>query len=116
MSKKVLIHASVLAISFMPLMVAAQTGGDIQGFITTKLGGIVGALINFMIAVATLVFIFGVVKYIAAGGDADSAKEARGYIIFSIVGLAAILGIWGIARLLAEGVGGSNTGIPSIQI
>ncbi|MEK7630676.1 MAG: hypothetical protein AAB417_01425 [Patescibacteria group bacterium] len=117
MSKKIFTHAAVLAIALMPLIVAAQAqGGDIKGFITGTLGGIVGALINFLIAVATLVFIFGVIRYIAAGGDAEKVKEARSYIIFAIVGLAAILGIWGIARLLATGIGGSDTNIPTLTI
>ena len=117
MSKKVLIHASVLAISFAPLLVSAQATGDgIQNFIDGTLTNIVGALINFMIAIATLVFIFGVVQYIAAGGDEAKTKTARSYIVFSIIGLAAILGIWGISRFLVEGLVGTNTGVPTIEL
>ncbi|MEK7650093.1 MAG: hypothetical protein AAB367_04030 [Patescibacteria group bacterium] len=115
MSKKFLTHAAVLAISLAPLAVAAQ-GTGIKDFISGTLGDIVGALINFLIAIATLVFIFGVIRYIAAGGDAEKVKEARSYIIFAIVGLAAILGIWGMSRFLVAGLVGEDTSIPTLSI
>ena len=111
MSKKALMHAAILAISFAPLMVLAQTGG-IEDFIEGTLGGIVKAAIQFLMAVATLVFIFGIIKYMTAGGDSEKAGEAKGFIIWSIVGFAAMLGIWGIATFLVEGLGFDTGEIP----
>ncbi len=113
MNKKILTHTAILAITFMPMIAA---GNPIADFIGGTLTDIVGTLINFLMAVATLVFIFGIIKYIASGGDAEKVKEARSFIFFSVVGLAAILGIWGIAKLLATGLGGTDTSIPTITI
>ena len=99
--KKIIYIAAALAI---PVSAIAQVG-KLNQFIENKLGASVDALITVLIALATLVFIWGIISYIAAGGDETKMKTAKSYIIFSIIGLALILGIWGVAQFLVEGLG-----------
>jgi hypothetical protein len=89
--------------------IAAPVSTNVSAFFDTKLLGIINAIIKLLIAVATLVFIFGIVRYIAAGGDPEKTKTARSFIVFSIVGLALILGIWGVATFLITGLGFDTT-------
>ncbi len=111
--KKVIAYASLALIIVVPVIALAQTSGDIPSFIE-KLVGIVNKIIQLLIAVATLVFIYGIIKYIAAGGDPEKTKTARSYIVFSIIGLALILGIWGVATFLTEGLGFKTTIKPTL--
>jgi len=103
MKKTLLISSSILALT--PIIAFAAAGQEIQDFITDTIGLSVQALITVLVSIATLVFIWGVISYIAAGGDETKMKTAKSYIVFSIIGLTLILGIWGIAAFLREGLG-----------
>lgn len=100
---KKLLYGSALVLALVPFVAAAQN--QLETFVTQTIGGTVNALVTVLVAIATLVFIFGIVKYISAAGDPEKMKTARSYIIFSIIALALILGIWGVAQFLLEGTG-----------
>ncbi len=105
--KKVLL--TVLA--FAPALVLAGTTGGTggrgaTGISTTGLQDtvqgltkVVNMIIPLMIAVAVIAFIYGVIKYILAKGPQEQ-KEARNFLVWSVVGIFAILAVFGIARLL----------------
>src|SRR5438445_125578 len=59
----------------------------------------VNLIVPLMLAFAVVVFIYGVIRYVIAQGPEEAGK-ARGYIIWSVVGLAVILAVWGLANLL----------------
>src|SRR3989344_3338669 len=58
------------------------------------IGGIVDSIIDLLndyiipilFAIATIVFLWGVILYITAGGDEEKRKEGRNYIIFGLIG------------------------------
>lgn len=88
---------------------------------TAGLAGIVdnltaaaNALIPFFLAIAVVVFIYGVIRYILAGGG-DEKTSARGYIIWGIIGIAVIVSLFGVIRLLQSTLGvdpNAGVGIP----
>jgi hypothetical protein len=95
-------------LGFLPAVALAQ-GGQPPPEVTvttTNIDNTISALthtinliVPLMLAVAVVVFIYGVIRYIIAKGGEDTAK-ARSLIIWSVVGLAAILAVWGLANLL----------------
>jgi len=112
-STKHLISVATVAGLLLPALVSAQT--TVESFLSGTVLGILNAAIRVMVALATLVFIYGVIKYIAAGGDPEATKKARSFIIWSIIGLALIIGIWGVANFLLTGLfGGTVTQGPVI--
>ena len=96
------------------------TGGDSGG--SGNLGTLNRTLLDFLngaikvlVALTVLVFIFGVIRYIAAGGDPQATKNARSLILWAVIGFALILGIWGVARFFLVGIFGSeSTQIPDV--
>ncbi|MCX6731512.1 MAG: pilin [Candidatus Parcubacteria bacterium] len=56
--------------------------------------------VPLLIAVAVVIFLVGVVKYITAGGDEEKRKEARNTMIWGIVGLFVMIAVWGLVWLL----------------
>ena len=98
-----LVLVSVVA---LPLSVSARTLGDLIG----ELKDYALDAINFLLVLATLVFLWGIIKYINAGGDAAKVKEARSYILWGVIGLALMGGIWAIVKLLGETVGVDGEG------
>ncbi len=108
--KKVLLSVVGL-IAFVPGVSFAITTVAPQGLNTSGLQSTVSGLtqvinyaIPFFIALAVIVFIIGVMRVILAKGPDDS-KKARDFLIWAIVGMTVILGIFGIARLLISTFG-----------
>lgn len=105
-------YALSLAVLFFPVITSAQTIQDGIGTV----GGIIDSLVPILIGIALLTFIWGIIKYILSK-DEESQKEARGIMIWGIIGLFVIVAVWGIVGLLAETFGidvGGSTNIPSV--
>jgi len=99
---------SIFALSFFPYLVFAQdqatkavTGAAKCGQIKTIanifdcLTGIISAsLIPLLFAIALIVFIWGVIQYITAGGDQEERRKGIQYIIWGIVGLFVMTAVW----------------------
>ena len=85
---------------------------SIEGVLGT-LSGNLNKLIPLLVLVATVLFLFGVVRYIAAAGDEEKTKEARRLIIYGIIGLAIIIAVWGLVAVVIDFIFNTNT-IPNI--
>ena len=110
--KEVLSLALILAVA-APSLALAQPGN--LGTLNRTLLDFLNGAIKVLVALTVLVFIFGVIRYIAAGGDPEATKKARGFILWSVIGFALILGIWGVARFFLVGIFGSeSTQIPDV--
>lgn len=101
-----------------PLMAFAQTTGGtptvctggqittIQSFIC-KLNEILGALLPFLIALGVLYFVWGVITYMIAS-DEEAKSAGRNRVVFGIIGLVVIVGLWGLVRIVTNTFGLNN--------
>lgn len=108
MNKKVLTNIFISAALVLPLISLAA--GDLNATIT-NFTGYAKAIINFLLVIATLVFIWGIVKYITAGGDSAKITEARAYILWGLIGLAVMASVWALVFWVIDvsTVGNNNT-------
>jgi len=106
----------VTACIALPLVVLAQQGtltandlGVTAVGNTVKLGGadvrqtaanIINVALGFLGIIAVIIVLVGGFKYMIAGGDETKTKEARGWIISGIIGLAIILAGWAITSFV----------------
>ena len=107
--KKILIFASATFLSFIPLISMAQARGgcatglsnvtDFECFVAFAIG-IINSALYLIIGFAVLLFMFGLLKYILAGGDEAKTKEARSYIIFGLIAIFVMMSVWGLVALL----------------
>ena len=81
--------------------------------VLTVVEGIIARLIPIIMAVATIVFLWGIVMYITAAGDEKKAGTAKAYISAGIIGLFFMIAIWGIVRALVSTFGIGGEGIPA---
>jgi len=69
-----------------------------------KIGDILNIIIPILIVLAIVYFIWGVIQYVIS--DDEEAKQAgRNRIIFGIIGLAVIVGVWGLVAILTQTFG-----------
>lgn len=81
--------------------------------IISLMQGTLRLTIPFLMILATVVFLWGVIRYVTAGGDEDKLKEGRQFIIFGLVGLFVMVAVWGIVTALVNQFNlGGQSGIP----
>ncbi len=126
--KKKLIVLSGFVLGLAPVVALAQitTSGsssancDLSTLlgILCRIGQILNAIVPVLIALAVVFFIWGVIGYLISG-DEEAKKKGRDRMIYGIIGLAVIVGMWGLVNILARTFGLSNTGnitLPTIPI
>lgn len=89
-----------------PVLASAQTGIN-TGVLTPYSNGIIGLIDNVIVpllfAIAFLYFVYGVYKYFILGADSDSERETgREFVLWSLIGFAVILSVWGLVNVLTE--------------
>jgi len=96
--KKILI----LAIAFLPTLIHAQSTdrlGDIND-VAEKASSIGNLVMMLAISFAVLLIIISIVRYLIAGSDGEARSKGGQAILFGVIGLFAILSIWGLVGLL----------------
>ena len=92
------IIAFVLA--FLPATAFAQQSiNDING-VATKVTSIGNLIIELAISLAVVWIVVSVVMYLIAGGDPEKRKEGGLRILWGVVGLVVITGIWGLVYIV----------------
>lgn len=83
---------------------------------------LVNTLVPLLLALALLLFIWGVIQYFILGADEEAKRETgRVYMIYALLGLVAIVAVWGLVALALQifGLEGTHTppplpGLPSV--
>ena len=120
MKNKLAVLAGMVLMTAVPVVaLAADVGGgencvpgapvrNLETFVC-KIGDILNIIVPILIALGVVYFIWGVITYVISS-DEEAKKAGRNRIIFGIIGLAVIIGLWGLVRILTNTFGVSNTG------
>lgn len=97
--KKLLMCIYVLGI---PAVALAKEGSDktVQTLLGKISDTIITPLMNFLIVLATLVFLWGIIQYVIAGDSADKTERAKRQIVWGLVGLTVMGSAWAIVNVL----------------
>jgi formate hydrogenlyase subunit 3/multisubunit Na+/H+ antiporter MnhD subunit len=77
----------------------------VDGFLRRVAVEIINPLIMLLAAGAFIFFLYGVVKFIMYAGDESKRSEGRQAIVWGLVGLVIIFGVYGILNLLTDTFG-----------
>jgi uncharacterized membrane protein YidH (DUF202 family) len=97
-----------------PMMAFAQVSGPL-GTTLTQFQGIVSFLIPLMLALAVLVFFWGLVKYIANASDEAAKESGKTLMIWGMIALFVMVAFWGIIGYVQSsfGISGAITATPA---
>ncbi len=101
--KQALTIAGFFALPFVAF--AQAPANNLTGLITFA-GDILNRLIPVLIALALVIFFWGLVKYIRSG----KAAGGKDIMIAGLVGLFIMVSVWGIIRIAQNTLGVSNAG------
>lgn len=120
--KKKLIVLSGIVLGSAPFIALAQvstsgatsTNCDLSsssgtlGGLLCKIGSLLNSVIPVLIALGVVYFVWGVVTFVISS-DEEAKTAGRNRIVFGIIGLAVIIGMWGLVNLLKNTFNLNNT-------
>jgi hypothetical protein len=81
----------------------------VKELVTAIQTGIINPVISLLFALATALFIWGVVMYvIGSKGDQRKLERGKNVMIWGIVGMFIMVSAWGIIRILCQFFGTCN--------
>lgn len=95
----------------------AYTGvGGLEGFVRYLTCILVGSVVPLLFALAFVVFIWGVVQFIANSSDENKRAQGKQFMVWGLVGLFVMFSIWGLVQLLRKTVDptAGPLGIPTL--
>ena len=98
MNKKTLTQITASALLTAPLFAYAA---DVTSILIAT-SDVLNRVIPILMVVATIVFLWGVIRYITAQGDEDKLAEGKRFIVFGLIGLFIMVAIWGVVRALVN--------------
>jgi hypothetical protein len=113
---KVLFSAFISSLVFVPALAFAQspssTGVSLNSLSSAlqDVGTLINRVIPLLVGVAVVIFIFGIVRFILAAGDAEKRTEGRKYMVYSIIAIAVMLSVWALVAFVRNtfGLTGQN--------
>jgi len=90
---------------------------------STKLGGIILTVLDLLGLVSLIVgalaliwFFWGIIQYVLKADNEDAQKQARGYMIYAVIGMFVMFSIWGLVNLIRNTFPGVTAGIQESDI
>lgn len=93
---------------FLPSIVNAATGNvdDTVNTIVSKITAhIVIPAVQFVFALAVVLFIWGLMGFFMGGDDSTKRQEGQRHILWGTIGMAIMVSVYGIIRFVASTVG-----------
>jgi TRAP-type C4-dicarboxylate transport system permease small subunit len=116
-----IIAATVLA-ACCPAMVVAEGEVNVdylKGYKESFFALVNETLIPLLLAIAFIVFLYGVFKYFILGGaDEKSHEEGRQFVLWGVIAFVVITSVWGLVRVVINTVnlGDNSQGPPPPQL
>ena len=66
-----------------------------------------------LVALALLIFFWGLTKFIAGGGNEKSVEEGKKLMFWGVIGLFVMISFWGIVRILSCSFTGMCVALPT---
>src|SRR3989338_6818497 len=88
-----------------------NTIGGLKGVIC-NINEVLSYLLPVLITLGVVYFIWGVVTYVI-GGDEEAKTAGRDKIIYGIIGLAVIIGVWGLVNIVNRTFGLNQYNAPT---
>jgi len=84
---------------FLPSIALAQGPENFQGLINIFID-IINRAIPVIIALATLIFFWGIARFILNAGGGKEREDAKNVMFWGIIVIFILFSVWGIVRIL----------------
>ena len=78
-----------------------------------SLTGFVSVVLNwatsFLLAVAVVYFLYGVIKFVTAGEEAEERQKGAGMMLYGIIAIAVMASVWALVNIFTNTLGVGNS-------
>lgn len=108
-----MLRLAAIMLVVLPSVALAAPGNFVEfaEFILRILSGATAILLSAAVVGLT----FGVVLYFANADNPQKREMIRPYLLWAVIGIAVIFGVWGFVELLSMSVFGEGVGLPFIS-
>jgi len=106
-------YLTLSLVMLMPFLAAAQgteAEPNLNFFqsLLLQLGELIKIAVPILVALAVLLFIWGVIKFVFAAENDEARAEGKKVMTWGIIALFVIVSVWGLVELLQQlsGIGG----------
>lgn len=82
-----------------------STDSVINSIVPKIVANIVLPLVQLLFAFTFLVFVWGLIGFFMGGDDTTKKEEGKQHILWGVIGIAIMVSVYGIIRLVAATVG-----------
>ena len=110
---------TLLGLTFLPALALAQNfeGGQLNTYFGGVIGFVNGTVKPLIIALAILVFLWGMFQYFILGASDDERKgKGKQLMLWGLIGFVVMFSLLGIINLLVDAVGLKNGNIDTPKI
>lgn len=97
----------------VPVWAHAQAT-DFKDFIVTVLQ-LLTNFIQIFVALLVLGILYGVVLFMINSDNEQKRESIRGYLFSAVIGLAVVMGMWGVIELIQGSLFGGAFGFPQLK-
>lgn len=101
-------YLTLSLIAFAPFLAAAQEQEPNLNFFQSllqQLGALIELAVPLLVALAVLLFIWGLIKFIFAADSDEARQEGKKIMVWGVIALFVIVSVWGIVALLNQVTG-----------
>jgi hypothetical protein len=125
-AKKILLSLSASPVLFAtffltsPIAVFAQDSSgctvpkNIGELFTFAICTLTKFVVPFLFALALIMFLTGVIKYVKNGDNEESREAGRGMMLFGIIALFVMTSVWGLVKILYSSFFTTTFEMPSL--
>src|SRR3989344_8570645 len=104
-----------IAALFMPVIAFAQAPTNFREFASLVVRMVQSVIAVLFVSLA-VGLVFGVVLFLANADNEKKRMEIKGYLLWGVIGIIVVMGIWGILETLSVSVFGPGAvGIPQLR-
>jgi hypothetical protein len=104
----------IATVALIPSFAAAQAPSTFREFAELIVAivkyGVILLFVSLGVGLA-----YGVVVYLAHADDAKMRESIRSYLLWGVIGIAVVFGLWGLLAILSSTFGWGSVGIPLIS-
>lgn len=97
----------VAGLALSPLIVFAAPQNFAQ--LVDLIISLINPLVSILLALAILIFFWGIVKYIYAAGGGEGKNDGKKLMIWGIIGIFVFMSVFSLARILVKFIKGETT-------
>jgi hypothetical protein len=91
-------------VSLTKVVHAATTDSAISGILSKVMDNVVIPLVEFVFALAMVLFFWGIFQYFIKSDDGAKRAEGAQSILWGIVGMFIMVSVWGIIRFVLSSI------------